>query len=178
MYVDIKDNRILLTNGISLVNMDEYVSRYLREGAKPPDHIRVMDCEDSDKYFMVTGEDVGYDEESIPDLETKEHKMIHIQLDIEKFPRYHEILGTYDDYVIDRIDMEIEFFNRKNSEFIYKLIDLIDKFKKDGVIWGVGRGSACASVLLYIIEVHDLDPIKFDIPFSELSKEVDNDDDY
>lgn len=171
MYLDKKARRVLLTNGISLVDVDDYAAKMIKEGGVLPPHIRIEDSVDSDLMFEVHGVDVGYDVDSTPEPPRPVRNSVEIHIDPDKYPRVDEMIELYGDEFIDRISDEIEFFERENSEFVLKLMDLIDKFKTDNVVWGVGRGSACASVLLYVIEVHDLDPIKHDIPFRELSKE-------
>jgi len=44
---------------------------------------------------------------------------------------------------------------------------LIDVFKENNVVWGVGRGSSVASYCLYLLEVHDVDPLYYDLDFKE-----------
>lgn len=171
MYYDARSNRVLLPNGISILTDDEYASRMIASGDILPTHLRVVDSEDSFKLFEVYGIDVGYDIDAHTEPEEAEHSNTSIDIDPDKYPRFAYMDDKYGDVFIDRLAHELDFFEKSNSEFIHKLMNLIDRFKEDGVIWGVGRGSACSSVLLYVIEVHDLDPIKYDIPFSELSKE-------
>lgn len=72
-----------------------------------------------------------------------------------------------------RIEEEIEFFSRtKNIFFVFYCMDLIEKFKERGIVWGVGRGSSCASLVFYLLEITDVNPLKYGIKFHELSKEM------
>ena len=72
----------------------------------------------------------------------------------------------------ERIAVELDFIERSGSVKLFNdLIDLVDKFKKDNAVWGVGRGSSCACYVLYLLEVHDVDSLMFDISFKEFSKE-------
>ena len=43
----------------------------------------------------------------------------------------------------------------------------IDILKENNVVWGIGRGSSVNSYVLYLIEVHDLDSVKFDLDINE-----------
>lgn len=71
-----------------------------------------------------------------------------------------------------RLEFEWAFFQRHDRlKFLVTIGRLIQRFKQDKVVWGVGRGSSCASYLLFLMEVHDINPIKFDIDFREFSKE-------
>lgn len=72
-----------------------------------------------------------------------------------------------------RLFDEWRFFEDNQAlPFIFNTWQLIKKFQEDKVIWGVGRGSSCASYLLYTLGIHDINSIKFDIDFKEFSKET------
>ena len=43
----------------------------------------------------------------------------------------------------------------------------VDICSKQGVVWGVGRGSSVASYALYLIGVHSIDPIKYNLDWQE-----------
>lgn len=47
------------------------------------------------------------------------------------------------------------------------LIYIVEKLKQEGKVWGVGRGSSCASLILHLIGVHEVDPVKYNIPLTE-----------
>ena len=47
------------------------------------------------------------------------------------------------------------------------LIYIVETLKKEGKVWGVGRGSSCASLVLHLIGVHEVDPVKYNIPLTE-----------
>lgn len=47
------------------------------------------------------------------------------------------------------------------------LIYIVEKLKAEGKVWGVGRGSSCASLILHLIGVHEVDPVKYNIPMTE-----------
>lgn len=80
---------------------------------------------------------------------------------IEKFP---DAPNLY----IDRLNLEIQMMmDRQMGEFIKTLIYMIDVFKINGVVHGIGRGSSCASLVLYLIGIHMVDPVEYDIPIGE-----------
>lgn len=67
-----------------------------------------------------------------------------------------------------RVENELnEVYKRQFDNGIKTIIYVVDIFKKHNQIWGVGRGSSCASYLLYLIGLHCVDPIKYNIPFTE-----------
>ena len=47
---------------------------------------------------------------------------------------------------------------------------LVDTLRKNNVVWGVGRGSSVASYTLYLIGVHKIDSIKYNLPIEEFFK--------
>lgn len=72
----------------------------------------------------------------------------------------------------DRVKKELNFFKRKNAYFFLKaLIYLVDLMKENNIVWGPGRGSAVSSYCLYLIGIHRINPLEYDIPFEEFSRE-------
>jgi DNA polymerase III alpha subunit len=47
---------------------------------------------------------------------------------------------------------------------------MVDTLREHKVVWGVGRGSSVASYILYLLGVHKIDSLKFDIPMGEFLK--------
>jgi DNA polymerase III alpha subunit len=43
--------------------------------------------------------------------------------------------------------------------------------RKNRVLWGVGRGSSVASYVLYLIGVHRINSLYYDLPIDEFLKE-------
>ncbi len=69
---------------------------------------------------------------------------------------------------VDRADEELDHIERKKLvPLIQTLMFIISEFKRTGVVYGVGRGSSCASLVLYLIGLHRVDPIKYSIPLQE-----------
>ena len=72
---------------------------------------------------------------------------------------------------VERFMYEIEQFEKRGLFDLLKVIKfIIDTFRKQKVVWGVGRGSSCASYILYLMGLHCVDPIKYDIPADEFFK--------
>lgn len=68
----------------------------------------------------------------------------------------------------DRLANEIlEIKKSGMSDLLRTLIYVVDTFKNNQVLWGVGRGSSCASLALFLIGLHKVDPVKFGIPLTE-----------
>lgn len=63
-----------------------------------------------------------------------------------------------------------EMEHRGMFDFIRSLIYVTDQFRARDVVWGVGRGSSCASLVLFVLGVNKVDPVKYDIPIEEFLK--------
>lgn len=72
---------------------------------------------------------------------------------------------------LERIAKELEYYSLHNYyDLLRTLIYTVDNLKKTRNVWGVGRGSSCASYLLYLIGLHSVDPVKYRIPLEEFFK--------
>jgi DNA polymerase III alpha subunit len=72
---------------------------------------------------------------------------------------------------IDRIEQELALFKSFDMDIILKaVIYIVDIFKKNKVIWGTGRGSSCASYILYIVGLHSVDSVENELELNEFFK--------
>lgn len=79
---------------------------------------------------------------------------------------------------VDEISSRLERIEQELTLYIdYGLIDvlllmvyIIDTFKENNIVWGVGRGSSVSSYVLYVLEVHDIDSVKFDLDIEDFLK--------
>ena len=44
---------------------------------------------------------------------------------------------------------------------------MVDKFRENNILWGVGRGSSVASFCLYLLGIHKINSIKYDLDIEE-----------
>lgn len=67
-----------------------------------------------------------------------------------------------------RLIEELEAFKERNMlDLLRWLKYFVDTCENEGVVWGVGRGSSVASYILYLIGVHSVDPIKYNLDWRE-----------
>lgn len=72
----------------------------------------------------------------------------------------------------DRVTLEIELFEKTNLLNLVKYLKyLVDTMTQHNIVWGVGRGSSTSSYILYLIGLHMIDPIKYNIPIEEFFKQ-------
>jgi DNA polymerase-3 subunit alpha len=43
----------------------------------------------------------------------------------------------------------------------------VDTARSNNIVWGVGRGSSVSSYVLFLIGVHKIDPIKYNLDWRE-----------
>jgi DNA polymerase III alpha subunit len=68
----------------------------------------------------------------------------------------------------ERVNSEMDMFEERGLEPVLRtMIWMIDNFRQRGVVWGVGRGSSVASLCLYLIGVHRIDPLKYGLRIEE-----------
>jgi DNA polymerase III alpha subunit len=73
----------------------------------------------------------------------------------------------YDSRLI-RLSEEIALFKQLELDEVLKtLIYIVEEFEKHDVVWGVGRGSSCSSYLLYLIGLHEVDSVKYQIEVTD-----------
>jgi len=70
-----------------------------------------------------------------------------------------------------RLIEEIELFRQYNMiDLLRYLKYLVDTMRENNIVWGVGRGSSVASYCLYIIGVHKIDSVKYNLDIKEFLK--------
>lgn len=72
---------------------------------------------------------------------------------------------------IARVQEELELFRQHNMIDVLKYLKyLVDAMRYHNIVWGVGRGSSVASYCLYLLGVHKVDSIKYDLDIREFLK--------
>lgn len=73
---------------------------------------------------------------------------------------------------LERLAEEIYLFKSLQLDEVLKtLIFVVEEFERQGVVWGVGRGSSCSSYLLYLIGLHEVDPVRYGIEVTDFIRE-------
>jgi DNA polymerase III alpha subunit len=67
-----------------------------------------------------------------------------------------------------RVDYEMNVFEKYELEdMLRSLVYMVDTFRQNNVVWGVGRGSSVSSFVLYLIGIHRVNSITYDLDFDE-----------
>lgn len=68
------------------------------------------------------------------------------------------------DAEIQRAGQELLMFQERNLFNLLKYLKyLVDTMRANNIIWGVGRGSSVASYVLYLLGVHRIDSMYYDL---------------
>ena len=67
-----------------------------------------------------------------------------------------------------RVQMEYDLFEKKDFIRVLQfLIYFIDTLRANNIVWGVGRGSSVASFCLFLIGVHKINPMLYNLDITE-----------
>jgi len=111
------------------------------------------------------------------------------EIDIEKFdcPNQHSWLMPFEykkisagPYLLNlcstaeeeaRVHMELELFEKHDMmDLLRFLIFLVDTLRANNILWGVGRGSSVASYCLYLLGIHKINSLKYQLDINEFLK--------
>lgn len=70
-----------------------------------------------------------------------------------------------------RVEEELGLYKKHNMIIVLKTVKyLVDTFRKNNIVWGVGRGSSVASYCLYLIGLHKVNSIHYNLDIGEFLK--------
>ena len=141
-------------------------------------HVVLCDANDDVDKFNAAMEEQGFD---------KLQKYIPLDVDQKTFdgvcqsewfmPQEYKELDVYtfvmnkagDDLAeLERVEEELAQFKVRGMDNLLRyMIYLVDFMRENNIVWGVGRGSSVASYVLYLIGVHRIDSIKYNLDWRE-----------
>ena len=84
-------------------------------------------------------------------------------LDIEEW-----LLDSCPEQNHQRLLDELDAYKARNMlDLLRWLKYFVDTCEKEGVVWGLGRGSSVASYVLFLIGVHSIDSVKYNLDWQE-----------
>lgn len=82
------------------------------------------------------------------------------------YQKVHDRYLILNEEVISRLENELEIINQMGYAGYFLIVwDFIKYAKKKGIAVGPGRGSAAGSIVAYILEITELDPLQFNLLF-------------
>lgn len=141
----------------------------LYQGHQLSSELFVLDSEDIKKFQTIT-EITFQNSKNIPIEEFDKKNQAewfmpeeYKKLDIEGYLVYACPKENY-----QRLIEELqEFRARKMLDLLRWLKYFVDTCRANNVVWGVGRGSSVSSYVLYLIGVHRINPIKYNLNWRE-----------
>ena len=106
---------------------------------------------------------------SVPDWDSAQQRNWHMpdqyqQLDIAE----HMIAMCDTPEKLQRVGNELLLYQERGLFNLLRYLKyLVDVMRDNRVIWGVGRGSSTASYVLYLLGVHQIDSMYYDLDVSE-----------
>lgn len=74
-----------------------------------------------------------------------------------------------------RLETEISLYKKHNMINLLKTMKyIVDTLRANNIVWGVGRGSSVASYTLFLLGVHKVDSVKYNLPIEEFFKGEEN----
>jgi DNA polymerase III alpha subunit len=72
---------------------------------------------------------------------------------------------------LQRVGAELLLFQERDLfPLLSYLKYFVDTMRKNNVVWGLGRGSSTASYVLYLLGVHKINSLYYDLPIEEFLK--------
>ena len=89
------------------------------------------------------------------------------ELDIAEY-----ILGLCkEEHELQRVGKELLLYQERDLfDLLRYLKYLVDTLRKNNVVWGVGRGSSVASYVLFLLGVHKIDSLYYNLDIDEFLK--------
>lgn len=72
------------------------------------------------------------------------------------------------DAELQRVGTELLLYQERDMfDLLRFLVYIVDTMRDNSIVWGVGRGSSVASYVLYLIGVHKIDSLYYDLDIAE-----------
>jgi DNA polymerase III alpha subunit len=72
---------------------------------------------------------------------------------------------------LQRAGKELLLFQERDMFTLLQYLKfLVDLMRSHNIVWGVGRGSSVSSFVLFLLDVHRINSLEFDLPIEEFLK--------
>lgn len=159
------DNMIVNSQGMAFVSDDDIVELLLEHKKVKILPNNKSSWQQFDKNCRVNGVDNPFTlaEDNLDWNLAEDYK----DLDIERYL----LEKCNEDAEYQRVVEELELFKEKDLYNLLRfLVYFMDVVKDNRIVYGVGRGSSVASYCLYLIGVHRVNSLKFNLDIKEFLK--------
>lgn len=109
---------------------------------------------------------------SVEEFDNLSQNNYHMPLEYKTFDIAKYVLEQCkNDSELQRAGQELLMYQERNMfDLLRYLKYLVDIMKKNNIIYGVGRGSSVASFVLYLIGIHRINSLYYDLDIKEFLK--------
>lgn len=108
----------------------------------------------------------------LEEFDTKYQAIWHMPDEYKKLDIAEWLLSQCKDQTeLQRIGQELLLYQERNLfDLLRYLKYFVDTMRKNNVVWGLGRGSSVASYALYLLGVHKINSLYYDLDIAEFLK--------
>lgn len=174
MSLTILDNRVIDEKG-NIVYFDDALIELLYKGIKPEVALYPKDDEEVKLFNEFAYENFDDDKYMFPNklktIEERKHDWFYPKSYDEIVLEDYFLTLCNSDEEKDRVKLELKMFLERDMEkFLRFCIYFSDEIKKNNWVVGVGRGSSVASFCLYLLKIHLVNPLKYNLDIKEFLK--------
>lgn len=169
-------NRVIDKQG-NIVYFDDALIEMMYENIIPKDILFPENNKDVEKFNQFSYknfDDVYYKiPNKIKSLEERKETWFYPekynQIDLDEY--FNNLVQNCSQPYKDRVKLELQLYKEKGMEkFLRFCIYFSDMIREKDFAVGVGRGSSSASLLLYLLQIHLIDPIEYGLDIKEFLK--------
>lgn len=133
---------------------------------------------DIDKFNLESPYDISVHQEStqtIEDFDKNYQAQWFIPNEYQQLDIIDHIISLCpgNDDAMLRVATELALFQQHNMLNLLNWVKyFVDTCRENKVLWGLGRGSSVASYVLFLMGLHKVDSLKYDLDIKEFFKEI------
>ena len=110
--------------------------------------------------------------QSVEEFDSVLQKNWHMPQEYRDLDIAEYVLGLcQQEHELQRVGQELLLYQERNLfDLLRYLKYLVDTLRKNNVVWGVGRGSSVASYVLFLLGVHKIDSLYYNLDIDEFLK--------
>jgi DNA polymerase III alpha subunit len=92
----------------------------------------------------------------------------NLSVELELLEKIEQMGYNCDSVQWKRVQQEYaEFESRGMIPLLQYMVYIVDLMREHDIVWGVGRGSSVSSYILFLLGVHKIDSVRFNLDFKE-----------
>jgi hypothetical protein len=110
--------------------------------------------------------------DSVKEFDLRFQRKWHMPIEYKELDIAEYILSLCtQDYELQRVAEELLLYQERDLfDLLRYLKYLVDTLRKNNLVWGVGRGSSVASYVLFLLGVHKINSLYYELSIDEFLK--------